>query len=125
MRSNAGCAVVPGSALVPGAALGFGAACLSGPTGPASFRIRIDPHREYLLTPAAEAGTYLPAALAGGESSGGAPLVHRVELVDLDDEVGLRHQLPREVVGEALDAAPAEVDDLARCHVRPPSQNVR
>jgi hypothetical protein len=78
------------------------------------FSLRVDPHSEHLPPLATEAGPYLPTALKGGESGGGASLVHGVELIYLDDEVCLRHQLAGEVDGDALDPSLAEVDDLAR-----------
>ena len=56
-----------------------------------------------------------------GDPSGGVPHIHRVDLVDIDDDVSVVG-LAGEVDGEALDPALAEVDDLApRCQVRRPS----
>jgi hypothetical protein len=75
------------------------------------FGLVVDPHGEHLLVSPAEPCPHLPAALASGEASGSAPLVDRVELIDLDDEVGLRYELPSQVASEALDASLAEVGD--------------
>ena len=74
----------------------------SGPACPALFGLVIDAHGEHLLSRPAESGPHLPAALSGSETSGSAPLVYGVEFIDVDNEVGLRHELPSEVDGEAL-----------------------
>src|SRR5690606_6026680 len=87
---------------------------------PGPLELRVNPGRERAAVASAHPGAHLPAVASGSEARRGAPLVGGRNSLDVDDGVAAP-EVRLQLVGEALDASLAEVGDLARCHVRPPS----